>query len=206
MNDRRDWYSISVDTIRGWIVLCVLAATGVVAFFAWEHWEGYALEKSALATLQEAEALSQEVKTQSDLSAFEDEVSDARTSLTEARNAVAANEFDAALKAGRRCVALLSSILSAVRDQGTGGEAHVISLGGRVEIKRGELGEWETARPRSSLRDGYYLRTSRSGSAEIMFADGTLYQVRPNTLFVLTPAATGTGDVVQSIRSPPILD
>jgi len=57
---------------------------------------------------------------------------------------------------------------------------------GDVEFRRGEQGEWETARSRDLLHSGDYVKTSGNGSAEIVFLDGTLYTVRPNTLFLVT--------------------
>jgi hypothetical protein len=41
------------------------------------------------------------------------------------------------------------------------------------------------------LRPGDYVKTTASGSAEIMFADGTLYTVRPDTLFLVSGTRRG---------------
>jgi hypothetical protein len=64
---------------------------------------------------------------------------------------------------------------------------------GSVEVRRGERGEWEEARTRVVLQSGDYVKTSANGSAEIVFLDGTLYNVRPNTLFLVTrqPGSAG---------------
>ncbi|MCB1032520.1 MAG: hypothetical protein KDD47_01650 [Acidobacteria bacterium] len=71
-----------------------------------------------------------------------------------------------------------------------------------MEFKRGEFGEWEEARARQSLRSGYFVRTTHNASAEIMFVDGTLYTVRPDTLFVVSGSrgGAGAGGPGQSIR------
>ncbi len=134
-----------------------------------------------------------------ELISFDEEYSDALTSFRQARDLLAAEDYSKSLKNGRRSVALLSSILTAVQDQGSG-EATIISLAGRVEFRRGEFGDWEEAHTRVSLRDGSYLRTTHNGSAEIMFKDGTLYHVRPDTLFLVSGKDEGDGSSGQTIR------
>jgi len=189
-----------VDTIRGWVIFCFLTAAAVLAFFGWQSWEQYALEQGATETLEEASLLIQEVEKEPELTSFEEEYSDARKSFQSGRERLAEEDFETALTSARRSVNLLSSILSALRDQSSAGEAQIISMGGRVEVKRGELGDWEDARTRTSLRDGNYVRTSRTGSAEIMFVDGTLYRVRPNTLFLVSSRYGAGGKEGQTIR------
>ncbi|MDY7091897.1 MAG: hypothetical protein SX243_02900 [Acidobacteriota bacterium] len=157
------------------------------------------MERAARETLEEARSLSEQAQAQEDLSAFRDEYDDANQTLQQAREQYTRDEFESALENGERSVAILSSILNALSDQGSGGEAHIISVAGRVEFRRGEVGEWEDARIRVSLRDGYYLRTSSNGSAEIMFIDGTLYTVRPDTLFYVSSNREG-GSPGQTIR------
>ncbi|MCH9650911.1 MAG: FecR domain-containing protein [Deltaproteobacteria bacterium] len=164
----------------------------MLAFFGWQRWEKYAIEKAASVTLEEAGNLSQQLEDEPELSDFGVEYTDALASFREARDFLAAENYSSSLKSGRRSVALLSSILNALQDQGIG-EAHIISLAGRVEFRRGEFGDWEEARTRVSLRDGSYLRTTRNGSAEIMFKDGTLYHVRPNTLFLVSGRDSADG-------------
>lgn len=182
----RGWYSVSVEALRAWIIFCFLAATAVVGIFGWHRWEKFAVERAATEVLEEARGLSDEASVEQDLSAFRDEYDDAHQSLQTARSEYSQRNFTDALEHGRRSVALLSSILTALHNQGSVGEAHIISVAGRVEFRRGESGEWEDARVRITLRDGYYVRTSGNGSAEIMFVDGTLYHVRPDTLFFVT--------------------
>lgn len=196
----RDWYSVSVDTIRGWVIFCSLTAAAVLAFFGWQRWEHYALEQAAVETLEEAGMLIQEVEAEPEITSFEAQYGDARRSFETARQEFSEGDLAGALSAGRRSVSLLSSILSALSDQGASGEAQIVSLTGRVEVKRAEYGDWEDARLRTSLREGNFVRTSRSGSAEIMFVDGTLYSVRPNTLFVVSARDDDSGDGGQSIR------
>ena len=166
---------------------------GVVGFFGWRYWEGYAVAKAAADTLEEARYLVQAVQQEQDLSAFRDQYDDAWNTYGRARELFANEEMAESLEHSKRAVALLSSIRDALKDQGAVGEAHFISVAGRVEFRRGEHGDWEEARSRASLREGYYVRTGDGGSAEIMFVDGTLYHVRPSTLFVVSRPRTVAG-------------
>ncbi len=94
---------------------------------------------------------------------------------------------------GRRARALLLAILDAGGARAASGEAQFIAVQGGVEFRRGEQGEWETARSRDVLHSGDFVKTAANGSAEIVFLDGTLYTVRPNTLFLVTRARNAIG-------------
>jgi hypothetical protein len=177
-----------------------LVAAAVLAFFGWQQWEAYSVETAATDAVEEAAQLIQKVEKETQISSFEEEYQASRQSYLRARGDLEEKNFSSALTGARRSVNMLSSILSAVHGETSAGEAQIISLAGRVEVKRSEYSDWEDARPRTTLRDGNYLRTSRTGSAEILFADGTLYFVRPNTLFRASPHYGEEGKEGQSIR------
>ncbi|MEM9290419.1 MAG: hypothetical protein AAGD01_01920 [Acidobacteriota bacterium] len=189
-----EWYSISVETLRGWTIASLCIVVGVVGYLGWTRWQVYALERNAMRTVEEAQGLLQDLQGQQELSTFASEFEDGRGSYTEARDLLAEEQYAESLQSGRRSVALLTSILGALENRAGASEATIISSAGRVEFRRGESGEWEQARIRVSLRDGYYVRTSENGSAEIMFVDGTLYNVRPNTLFYISRNRGGEGE------------
>jgi len=183
---RQDWYTISVETLRGWgVLLAVLALTGA-GLLVYRQWERRALEREARKVIAEAAVLVQEVENHRDSSSFGEEFKEAWGSLEEARSRFGASEFSAALEQGRRSRTLLQSILDALRDRSLAGEAQFIAVQGGVEFRRGDRGQWEEARGRLVLRSGDYVKTAGNGSAEIVFLDGTLYTVRPNTLFLVT--------------------
>jgi hypothetical protein len=179
--------------LKGWITLTVLLVVGVAGSVAWRYWETHAVSKAAAETLEEARYLVQAVQKEQDLSDFREQYDDAWNTYGRARDLFANEQMAESLENSKRAVALLSSIRDALKDQGSVGEAHFISVAGRVEFRRGEHGDWEEARSRVSLRDGYYVRTGEGGSAEIMFVDGTLYHVRPGTLFVVSRSRTVAG-------------
>ncbi|MEO8502999.1 MAG: FecR domain-containing protein [Acidobacteriota bacterium] len=196
-----DWYSISVDTLRGWAILLVLAGAAALGYFGFRQWNQYNAEHDAAAVIDEVLVLSQRLQTESGAEVYRTEYTSATEGLQQARTHFAGGEFRTALDLARRSRALLVSVLDALGHHGAAGEAQFISVQGGVEFRNGESGEWESARARVSLRSGDYVKTGSSGSAELMFLDGTLYTVRPNTLFVVTRtrnSAGGAGE--QSIR------
>lgn len=191
---RKDWYTVSVDTLKGWGIFLSLLALAGVGYLAWRHWERRALEREARAVLEDASRLVAQVQEAQGAGTFEVEYGEAWRSLETGRAELAAGRFPESLAAGRRSRALSQSILDALRDRRLSGEAQFIAAQGGVEYRRGDRGEWEEARARLVLHSGDYVKTSASGSAEIVFLDGTLYTVRPNTLFLVTRTRSASGE------------
>ena len=183
---RRDWYTLSVDTLRFWGVFAVVLVAGVGGFFGYRQWERYSVERDAGAVIDEVRVLLERLSNESGLETFTNEYQTAQQNWQEARSAHAQKQWKAALVAGERSRSLLLSISDALRSRGAAGEAQFVSAQGGVQFRRGEAADWENARGRVVLRPGDYVKTSGNGSAEIMFTDGTLYTVRPNTLFLVT--------------------
>ncbi len=198
---RKDWYSISVDTLRSWALLLLLAVALGGGWLGWRMWEDRALSREAAAAIREALALLDTIGRQTRLGSFKAEYDMARTSCDEAQSAYGKSAFRAALQGAQRCRNLLTSVANALSPQSASGQGQFISLQGEVELRRGNADSWEEARSRQALHPGDYVRTGSSGSAEIMFLDGTLYTVRPNTQFIVSAAKrNATGTTEQSIE------
>jgi hypothetical protein len=180
--------------------LLILAASGlgVVGYRAWDR---QALEREAAAVIEEAAGLLRRVRDEKPAAGFAPELETARLSLQEAETKFAARDFQAALDSGERSRNVLLSIVDALELRSSTGQAHFISLHGEVEYRRGSTGDWVEARGRAQLQAGDSVRTSEGGSAEIMFQDGTLYTVRPNTQFIVSASSTRAGGAAeQSIQ------
>lgn len=197
---RKDWYSISVDTLRGWALLLLIALLIGGAWFGVRFWEERALAREAAAAIREARTQLEQVRQEPRLVA-QKEYEEARRSCGEAQAGYDRADYRAALDSAQRCRNLLYSIVDSLSPQSTAGQAHFISIQGEVEFRRGNADSWEEGRSRLALRAGDYVRTGSGGSAEIVFADGTLYTVRPNTQFIVSAAKrTASGDTEQSIE------
>ncbi len=72
--------------------------------------------------------------------------------------------------------------------RGEQGDASFIFVEGDVSLQRAGRSTFEPARQRQPLFDGDFVKAGKTGSAEIMFFDGTLYTIRPGSLFECRPA------------------
>lgn len=189
----KDWYSVSVETLKGWGLLLLVLVVVVVGFFAYRFWERNSTRTEAAKVIEEADKLLLRLQADKKAAGYAREYANAGTSLEEARALFKDGSFPGALAGGQRSRNMLLSILDALEMRGGGGQAQFISLQGEVEFRRGDGGDWQEARSRVQLQPGDYVRTSEGGSAEIMFLDGTLYTVRPNTQFIVSASAAGPG-------------
>ena len=189
----RGWYTVSVDTVRGAVIIVSFAILAVAGFGLYRQWDQKALQQEAASILSEIEVLLDRAETEKPSGSFVEELESARRGRAAAMEAFAAEDFSASASEGRRSRALLLAILDSAAARASTGEAQFIAVQGSVEVRHGERGEWEGARSRVVLQSGDYVKTSGNGSAEIVFLDGTLYTVRPNTLFLVTRQGSGLG-------------
>lgn len=198
---RKDWYSVSVETLRGigLLVLLVLVVGG--GYVGYRIWESQSLEREAGRVITETQGLIQQLQSrpQSE-SSLRGEFNAAFQSFEEAQTQYANGDFRGALDNGRRSRNVLLSILESLELPSSLTGARFISIQGEVEFRRGDDGDWQEARSRVNLRPGDYVRTSENGSAEIMFPDGNLYTIRPNTQFIVSSSGSAGGRQEQAIE------
>ncbi|HEX7182363.1 MAG TPA: hypothetical protein VF756_11005 [Thermoanaerobaculia bacterium] len=190
---KKEWYSISVETLRGAGLLFLIVAVLGLGYFGYRQWESRAMEREAGQVIEEVQELTHRLQNEARAGSYRNELAAAFQSFQSARTAFGRGNFRAALEDGRRSRNVLLSIMDALVMPGTVGQAQFISLQGEVEFRRGDGGDWEEARSRVPLHAGDYVKTSGKGSAEIMFLDGTLYTVRPNTLFMVSGGRSAAG-------------
>lgn len=189
----RGWYTVSVDTLRALGALLVLAVVAGAGWWVYRNWQADQLEVEAARLIEEVDGLIARVGRERPAGRFEEELAEARSGRQEAGQLLEEGDFAAAVSAGRRSRALLLALLDAGGARDGAGEAQFIAVQGNVEYRRGEQGEWETARARDVLYEGDEVKTAGGGSAEVVFLDGTLYTVRPNTLFIVTRTRNAIG-------------
>jgi hypothetical protein len=182
---RRDWYSISVDTLRGWArILVGLALLGLL-YAGYHVWYRHDLERRCNELIVEDTALVRRIEQGPKLGDYRNDYDSGWQSLQQAKSELVRRDFEAAWASARRSRNLLQSVLDALASPGSG-QASFVALQGPVEYRRGEGGAWEEARARVPLRAGDYVRTGDGASADVMFSDGTLYTVRSNTQFIVS--------------------
>jgi len=188
----KDWYSISVDTLRGGgllLLLLILAGAGVFAYYRYSN---RSTAEKAQALIAQSETMLQQLNGEKKATeSFAAELAESQGELEEARTRLKASDARGALDSAEAARAKLQGILDAIALRGGAGQAQFAQLQGEVEFRRGDGGDWQEARSRVQLQSGDYVRTGDNGSADIMFQDGTLYTVRPNTQFIVAPASSG---------------
>lgn len=195
---RRDWYSVSVDTVRGLAILLLIAGLLGGGLLAWRHLEQREAERETARLLNEGELLLKQAREQPGLATFRNEIQEAAESLATARTAYEQRDLEAARGSARRGCDLLRSLLDGSGLGKNGDQARFVTIQGDVQFRRGETGEWQEANSRSTLRAGDYVRTAGNGSAEIRWSDGLLFTVRANTQFIVSPGtSTQTDQTIQ---------
>jgi hypothetical protein len=181
-----------VDTLRGLgLLLLIVAIVGLIVLL-YRGWDRQSAERNASAVIEEAGGLLQRLRNEKSIAGFANEFGAARQSLQEARARFDAGDFAGALRRGEHSRNMLQGILETLSLRGTSGLARFHVVEGEVEYRRGDTGDWQPARPRVQLQPGDSVRTSDGGSAEIVFVDGSLYTVRPNTQFIVAPGSSGS--------------
>jgi hypothetical protein len=102
--------------------------------------------------------------------------------MRSAETAFAARRFEEAFRSAVESQSYSRRALGGAGTEETG-DASFISIEGDVSMQSAGRSTFEPARQRQALFDGDFIKTGRNGSAEIMFADGTLYTLRPGSLF-----------------------
>lgn len=184
-NEKQHWYKINVDTLRGASVFLLLLLMAGGGFLGYRVLQAQFVEREAAIVMAEAKSLVESLRGEEGIDAYREEFETAQVSLEQARASAAAGDLVEALRDAEHSRSLLTSILNALRHRGPAGEAQFIAVRGAVDFKRGESGDWQPARSRVALYAGDYVKTAESSSAEVMFQDGTVVTVRPDTVILV---------------------
>ncbi len=177
-----DWFVIPIQRIRQWAIVGVLLLVVAGAGYFLYARNRRSPQERARSEIAQAETLftraSRKVggaRPGSNLAQARDFLRDARVSFTGARYE----------EAFRLAVESQSYSRRALGGSGPGeqGDASFIFVEGDVALQRAGRSTFEPARQREPLFEGDFVKAGRTGSAEIMFYDGTLYTIRPGSLF-----------------------
>jgi hypothetical protein len=193
----KDWYSISVDTLRGWGLLLLIVVGLGLGWFAYRVWEERQLERESASQIAECQELLQRLQGEEKTSSYREQYNAAWKTFQDAQASYGSRAYRAALQHAGESYTILLSLLELMEVPSSVGQAQFIAVQGEVAYRRAAGGDWEEARSRVPLHPGDFVRTSDNGSAEIMFVDGTLYTVRPNTQFIVSPGKTEGGKPAQ---------
>jgi hypothetical protein len=177
-----DWIVFSYASVRRWIIILLVAgAAGTWGYYLYRA-NHVSPQLRAQRQIDQAEATYKSAEASPEASRFTATLSQAKERLADARNAVDNAKYNDAYNLAIESESLSRRALGRVGHSDIG-DATFVALDGEVTIQRAGRGTWEECRLRQSLYDGDFIKTAKSGSAEIMFFDGTLYQLHPDSLF-----------------------
>lgn len=177
-----DWFVIPIQKIRQWaIIVVLLAVVGGVGYFVYVRGRGSPQER-ARSEIAQADTLLARVTRATGAARPGSNTAQARDFLRDARESFANTRYEEAF---RLAVESQSYSRRALGGSGAGeqGDATFVFVEGDVSLQRAGRSTFEPARQREPLFDGDFVKAGRTGSAEIMFYDGTLYTIRPGSLF-----------------------
>src|SRR6476659_1705789 len=177
-----DWFVIPIQKIRQWgIILLLLLIAGGVGYFLYSR-NRKSPQDRARAEITEADSLLGKATRAVGAVRPGSNVAQARDFLKDANESFAGSRWEEAFR-----LAVESQSYSRRALGGTGGgeqgDASFIFVEGDVSLQRAGRSTFEPARQRQPLFEGDFVKAGKTGSAEIMFFDGTLYTIRPGSLF-----------------------
>lgn len=188
LESQLEWYYVSTQTLLrvlvGFLVVAALVAGGVFLFVKRDDSARRARQEVA-----DADDALQRAKKQQDAPLLQREISAADEKLAEARRDLAAGQNE---RATRTALEVKSTALKIMAGAVIKSEAHVADVAGTVQIQRASRTTWETLRQSMPLHEGDFIKTGPNGTAEVLWNDGTMYRIRPETLFEVHAVAGGS--------------
>jgi hypothetical protein len=176
-----DWVLVRVNTVRRiGIAVVIVVAAAALGLLIYRHLNP-PLDTQAKRALNLAEQYRERVLAISIPDTWQDNVVAAEEDIEAARAAFSASQWTQTIAHAESATSRYSTMLGVSRSQ-LGGVGHFHSLDGRIQVQRAGKAEWQSATTRMPVFNGDYVRTARDGSAEILFDDGSLYRIGPNSL------------------------
>jgi hypothetical protein len=130
LRKERDWYKVSVETLRGWGIFFLLVAVAGAGYFGYRLWERYAIQREAARVIDDARVLFQRVRGESSLAGFKTETDAAWAGIEQARAYYGEKRWEDALQRGARSRDVLLSLLDASKNSRDSGEAQFVAVEG----------------------------------------------------------------------------
>ena len=187
-----DWFVIPIQRIRQWgILLLILLVSAALGYFLYARTRRTPEEKAS-AEIVSASTLLSRAAAMAGSARPGSSVAQARELLRSAQESFRRKGWDEAFRLAVESQSYSRRAMGGTADET--GDASFIFVEGDVAIQAAGRSAFDPARQRQALFDGDFIKTGRTGSAEIMFSDGTLYTIRPGSLFeVRRPASSDVG-------------
>jgi len=176
-----DWVLVHVRTVRriGAVVALLLLATALL-ILGYNH-VNPSPERRAGRAIDEAEHARRQVMAAGLPDSRQGEVRQADGELAAARGAFSERRYPDAESLARGATDRFASLLG-TRAGESDGVGHFFTIEGRIQVQRAGSAQWENAQQRMAVFNGDFVKSGRDGTAEILFIDGSLYRMEPNSL------------------------
>ncbi|MDD5562863.1 MAG: FecR domain-containing protein [Thermoanaerobaculaceae bacterium] len=185
-----DWVVVSIAGIKRWglLAFAVLLAGGVLgAFFYFTHEPP---ETKARRLLRRAAVAQEEVRRAGFSDNLAGEFDQASRLLDEARSDWERKDYPACVARAGDALQRFQ-LLGGLTNRDFVGSGQVISLHGKVEVQRASQIQWEKAREKQALYNGDFVKTGPDAFAEVLFSDGAVYKIGPDSLLEVHREARG---------------
>ncbi len=194
-----DWFTVSYRTIVLSIVFLVGAAGAVFLFLYLRAVSGDTPEGLALQELTRAERLFSEAESAAHDDQFAPSINQAGRLLESARRSYRGKSFGESRDLSLQSQGISRKILEA-NSTGNSFTAKVYRFEGDVKLKRVRQFVWESVSGNVALKVGDQLKTSSSGSAQIVYFDGTITTIKPGSLLEIRELFEDPATKVRKVR------
>jgi hypothetical protein len=180
-----DWYLISIDRLKqvGLIILLIVAAGA--GWFTFNNLKANP-RKRAETEIANAKAALNSLAGSKDFSKFQDEFGRAQKKFEEANGLFAAGKYPEAEAAAIESQSITKTALDT--QPGHDSDAQFLTVEGEVQYQKSSTNDWKKADARTPLFNGDWVKTGSAASAELMFANGSLYTIGPSALLEIYSA------------------
>ncbi len=176
-----EWFNVTYKSVAmavGTVLLLILGAG-----LYWYYFHSYGPREAAGEAIQNAERALIKTRSLESTEKIDRSRESAAVALNEAHSAFSFHNYETAEIAAIRSLNLSQQALSLAVDDGTALQlVRIVRLEGDVRVKRAGEFAWEAADRRQELRVGDQVKTASSGSAELIYMDGTVTRIEPGSL------------------------
>jgi len=194
-----DWFTVSYRTIVMSVVFLVGAAGAVFLFFYLRAASGDTPEGMALQELTRAERLFSEAESAAHGDQFAAAINQAGRLLESARRSYRGRSFSVSRDTSLQSQAISRKILEANSTENSF-TAKIYRFEGDVKLKRVRQFVWESVTGNAALKVGDQIKTASSGSAQIVYFDGTITTIKPGSLLEIRELFEDPATKVRKVR------
>jgi len=175
-----DWFNVTYRSVAITVTLGVALILGGAGY--WYYVSSWAPARAATREIDEATVKLAEANKVHGDDRVEETKTNARIALDEARSAFAERAYRNAIPAAIRSRHLSMQALELARGDAAVTRVSFVRIEGDVKVKRAGEFAWTGATVKMSLNVGDQIKTSSTGSAQVLYFDGTKTTIEPGSL------------------------